>query len=99
MKESPFENDNNGNDQNFKTILDGTCLHGWKMCGPGRFDLIDNMIISSGGQGGFLDKREKHLALYFGVEWEKSKKKDNFGVVVRFYDRGGISWIGVYNGY
>jgi hypothetical protein len=99
MKESPFENDNNGNDQNFKTILDGTCLHGWKMCGPGGFDLIDNMIISSGGMGLLWYTKKKFRDFILRVHWKTCTKRDNSGVFVRFSDPDDNPWIAVNTGY
>lgn len=52
MRGNSFDEDNsNKKHTDFKTIFDGTNLNGWKMCGPGRFDLIDNMIISHDGMG------------------------------------------------
>jgi hypothetical protein len=39
------------NEDDFETILDGTGLHGWKMCGPGSFVSGQKMIISEGGMG------------------------------------------------
>ena len=39
-------------DYHFETILDGTSIDGWKMCGPGMFFVLeDRMIISKGGMG------------------------------------------------
>ena len=38
-------------DNDFETILDGTSLQGWKMCGQGKFVLGNKMITSEGGMG------------------------------------------------
>jgi len=44
---SCWENDNH----NFKTILNGSSLAGWRMSGPGSFELDNNMIVTKGAWG------------------------------------------------
>jgi len=100
MKGTPQDNDSNEKDENFRTILDGTTnLHGWKMCGQGRFDLIDNMIISNGGMGLLWYKEKKFRDFILKVHWKTSAKGDNSGIFVRFSDPNDDPWNAVNTGY
>jgi hypothetical protein len=99
MRGNPFDDDNNEKHTNFKTIFDGTNLHGWKMCGPGSFDLIDNMIISHDGMGLLWYKERKFRDFILSVYWKTTTKGDNSGVFIRFSDPDDDPWIAVHTGY
>jgi hypothetical protein len=86
-------------DDDFETILDGTSLHGWKMCGPGMFVLGQKMIISKGGMGLLWYTRKKFLNFILIVNWKTSARGDNSGVFVRFADPDDDPWIAVNTGY
>ena len=92
-------NDSNEELENFKTIFDGTSLHGWKMCGPGRFDLIDNLIISNGGMGLLWYTKKKFRDFILRVYWKTRAKADNSGIFVRFDNPDDDPWIAVNSGY
>jgi hypothetical protein len=98
MKGTSFNN-NNQKDENFKTILDGTKLHGWKMCGLGSFDIIDNAIMSNGGMGLLWYKDKMFRDFILKVHWKTSAKGDNSGVFVRFSDPDDEPWTAVNTGY
>ena len=93
------KNDSNGEHENFKTIFDGTSLHGWKMCGPGRFDLIDDLMISNGGMGLLWYTKKKFRNFILIVYWKTRAKADNSGVFVRFDNPDDDPWIAVNSGY
>jgi hypothetical protein len=99
MKGATFDDYSNEKEVNFKTILDCTHLHGWKMCGPGRFDLVENAIVSNGGMGllWYTDKQFRDFILK--VQWKTRVKGDNSGVFVRFADPDDDPGIAVNTGY
>jgi hypothetical protein len=99
MKDPRINDGSNENEKIFKTILDGTSLHGWKMCGPGKFDLIDGMTISNGGMGLLWYEEKKFCDFILRVNWKTSTKRDNSGVFVRFSDPDDDPWIAVKTGY
>jgi hypothetical protein len=86
-------------DNDFETILDGTNLQGWKMCGPGMFFLEHNKIISKGGMGLLWYTKKKFLNFILKVDWKTSARGDNSGVFVRFSDPNDDPWIAVNTGY
>jgi hypothetical protein len=62
----------------FETILDGTSLHGWKMCGPGIFVPWQSMIISNGGMGDIMVFKEKVRGLYSESKLENQRMGRQF---------------------
>jgi len=86
-------------DYEFETILDGTNLHGWKMCGQGTFVLGRNMITSSGGMGLLWYTKRKFMNFILKVNWKISAREDNSGVFVRFADPSDDPSIAVDTGY
>ena len=91
--------DDEDSDYDFETILDGTNLHGWKMCGPGMFVLGHRMIISKGGMGLLWYTKKKFLNFILKVDWKTSTRGDNSGVFVRFADPDDDPGIAVNTGY
>ena len=83
----------------FKKIFDGTSLAGWKMCGPGTFELENNMIVSNGGMGLLWYTGKEFRNFILKVLWTTSRKEDNSGVFIRFADPGNDPWIAVNTGY
>ena len=86
-------------DSDFETILDGTNLQGWEMCGQGMFVLGHKMIISEGGMGLLWYTKRKFLNFILKVNWKTSTKGDNSGVFVRFADPDDDPWIAANTGY
>jgi hypothetical protein len=86
-------------DSDFETILDGTNLHDWKMCGQGMFVLGHKMIISQGGMGLLWYTKRKFLNFILKVNWKTSTSEDNSGVFVRFAHPDDDPWIAVNTGY
>jgi hypothetical protein len=87
------------NEDDFETILDGTSLPGWKMCGPGTFFPGRGMIISEGGMGLLWYTKKKFRDFILIVDWKTSAREDNSGVFVRFAAPDGDPWIAVNTGY
>jgi hypothetical protein len=83
----------------FKNIFDGTSLAGWRMCGPGSFELENNMIVSKGGMGLLWYARKKFRNFILRVLWKTTRKDDNSGIFVRFIDPENDPWIAVNTGY
>ena len=96
MTSASYDDDD---DYEFETILDGTNLHGWKMCGSGMFVLGHNMIISRGGMGLLWYTKKKFLNFILKVDWKTSTRADNSGVFVRFADPDDDPLIAVNTGY
>jgi hypothetical protein len=95
MTEAAYYDD----DGAFETILDGTSLHGWKMCGQGMFVLEDRMILSKGGMGLLWYTKKKFLDFILRVDWKTSLREDNSGIFVRFAKPEDDPWIAVNTGY
>jgi hypothetical protein len=91
--------DNDADNHDFETILDGANLQGWKMCGQGMFVLGQNMIISKGGMGLLWYTKKRFRNFILKVDWKTSSKGDNSGVFVRFADPDDDPWIAVNTGY
>jgi hypothetical protein len=87
------------NEDDFETILDGTSLPGWKMCGPGTFFPGRGMIISEGGMGLLWYTKKKFRDFILIVDWKTSAREDNSGVFVRFAAPDNDPWIAVNTGY
>src|SRR5919206_2606591 len=87
-------------DYHFETILDGTSIDGWKMCGQGMFFVLeDRMIISNGGMGLLWYTKKKFRDFILRVNWKTSRREDNSGIFVRFTDPDDDPWIAVNTGY
>ena len=87
------------NEDDFETILDGTSLRGWKMCGPGTFVPGQRMIISEGGMGLLWYTKKKFRDFILIVDWKTSAREDNSGVFVRFAAPDDDPQIAVNTGY
>jgi 3-keto-disaccharide hydrolase len=86
-------------EEDFETILDGTSLHGWKMCGRGIFVPGQRMIISKGGMGLLWYTKKKFRNFILRADWKTSASEDNSGVFVRIADPDDDPWIAVNTGY
>jgi hypothetical protein len=95
MADDVYDNDN----PYFETILDGTSLHGWKMCGPRMFVLEDRMIVSKGGMGLLWYTKKKFRNFILRVDWKTTRREDNSSVFVRFAEPDNDPRIAVNTGY
>ena len=79
-------------------LFNGKDLTGWKMAGPGSFEVKDGTLQTVGGMG--LLWHETELGDYvLSLEFKTSRKEDNSGVFVRFPDPGNDPWVAVNEGY
>ncbi|GEM_PF-214124 len=82
----------------YHVLFDGRGTDGWKMAGPGSFELADGTVVAKGGMGLFWFDREFADQLLM-LEWRTTRREDNSGVYVRFPDPGNDPWIAVNQGY
>jgi hypothetical protein len=81
-----------------RDLFNGKDLSGWKMAGPGTFEVQDGALVTIGGMG--LLWHETELDDYvLTLEFKASRKQDNSGVFVRFPDPGNDPWVAVNEGY
>lgn len=79
-------------------LFNGKDLTGWKMAGPGKFEVVDGELRSVGGMG--LLWHEKELGDYtLSLEFKVSREQDNAGVFVRFPDPGNDPGVAIREGY
>ncbi len=84
---------------NWITILDGSGTEGWEMTGPGSFVLNeDGSITSQGGMGLFYYKDLMLKDFVLELEWKSTSPTANSGVFVRFPDAPD-PWFAVNTGY
>lgn len=82
----------------YHVLFDGTSKDGWKMCGPGSFELKDGVLTARGGMGMLWHERELADFILM-LDWRVGRKEDNSGVFVRFPDPGDDPWVAVNRGY
>jgi hypothetical protein len=80
-------------------LFDGSDLDGWRMAGPGGFDLVDGVLESRGGMGLLWYAARSFEDFVLDVHWQVVREEDNSGVFVRFPDPGDNPWIAVNEGY
>ena len=71
---------------------------GWKMCGPGSFELDGDTLLGRGGMGLFWHERRLRDFI-LELDWKAARPDDNSGVFVRFPDPGDDPWSAVGSGY
>jgi Domain of Unknown Function (DUF1080) len=80
-------------------LFDGSGLHGWRMAGPGSFELVDGRLESRGGMGLLWYSVCAFRDFVLDVDWQVVHAQDNSGVFVRFPDPGDDPWVAVHEGY
>lgn len=81
-----------------KTVLFNGKTDGWKMAGPGSFNIQDGIATAKGGMGLWWHKKELHnFSLH--LQFKLDDPKQNSGVFLRFPDPGDDPWIAVKQGY
>jgi hypothetical protein len=80
-------------------LFGGAVLQGWRMCGPGRFDLVDGVLESRGGMGLLWYAERQFADFVLTVDWRVARSEDNSGVFLRFPDPGDDPWSAVRDGY
>src|SRR5687768_4638157 len=79
-------------------LFDGKDTKGWKMAGPGKFELVDGTLVSSGGMGLFWYDKE-FTDCIVSLEYKVNNDQCNSGVFVRFPDPGNDPWVAVKQGH
>ncbi|HXY92195.1 MAG TPA: DUF1080 domain-containing protein [Acidimicrobiia bacterium] len=80
-------------------LFDGTSTDGWRMAGPGGFDLVDGTLESHGGMGLLWYTGRPFADFVLDVHWAVARATDNSGVFLRFPDPGDDPWVAVHHGY
>jgi hypothetical protein len=80
-------------------LFDGRDADGWRMAGPGGFDLVDGVLESRDGMGLLWYAARPFADFVLDVDWQARRTEDNSGVFVRFSDPGGDPWVAVHEGY
>lgn len=71
---------------------------GWKMAGPGSFQIADGVATTKGGMGLWWNETELHN-FSLNLEFKLSDAAQNSGVFLRFPDPGHDPWVAVKQGY
>lgn len=71
---------------------------GWKMCGPGAFEVAEGALVSQGGMG-LLWHERPFADFVLLLEWRVERREDNSGVFLRFPDPGDDPMVAVRRGY
>ena len=80
-------------------IFDGSDVSGWKMAGPGLFELQrDGSLLSRGGMGLFYYAERPFRDFEMELEWKAETDTSNSGVFVRFPDTDD-PWVAVREGH
>ncbi|MGC6426790.1 MAG: 3-keto-disaccharide hydrolase [Akkermansiaceae bacterium] len=81
-----------------KTVLFDGKTDGWKMAGPGSFEIKGGVATAKGGMGLWWHKTEFHnFSLHLQFKMEDAKH--NSGVFLRFPNPGDDPWVAVRQGY
>lgn len=80
-------------------LFNGKDLDGWTMTGPGKFEIEDGMMKTTGGMGLLYYNRKPFGNATIKVVYKTSAGKDNSGVVIRMPEKPADPWYGVHNGY
>jgi hypothetical protein len=83
----------------WKPLFDGKTTSGWKMTGPGRFEVEDGMLKTVGGMGLLYYEKEKIGEATLRIVFKTTSDRDNSGVVIRLPEAPPDPWYAVHNGF
>lgn len=83
----------------WRQLFNGKDLEGWKMVGPGRFDVEDGAMKTVGGMGLLYYAGGKIGNATLRVVYQVASERANSGVVIRLPEPPTDAWYGVHNGY
>ncbi len=83
----------------WKPLFNGKDLTGWRMVGPGHFDVTDGMLKTVGGMGLLYYTGEKIGNATLRVVFKTTGPADNSGVYIRLPEMPTDPWYAVHNGY
>ena len=82
-----------------RRLFNGRDLSGWKMTGPGGFDVENGALRTRGGMGLLWYTESTFGNCLLRVEYKVGRPEDNSGVFVRIADRPPDPWYAVHHGY
>lgn len=80
-------------------LFNGRDLSGWRMTGPGSFEIENGMLKTVGGMGLLYYEKRKIGNATIRVVFKTTSDRDNSGVVIRMPEAPRDPWYGVHNGY
>ena len=83
----------------WKPLFNGRNLDGWKMTGPGKFEVENGMLKTIGGMGLLYNEAGPLGDGRLRVVFKASGDRDNSGIVIRMPEPPTDPWYGVHNGY
>jgi len=85
--------------QSWKPLFNGKDTSGWKMTGPGSFEIEDGLLLTKGGMGLLYYEGEAFANTTIRVVFKTSGARGNSGVYIRMPEKPKDPWYGVHNGY
>ena len=79
-------------------LFDGHTLDGWRMAGPGSFELVGDVLECRGGMGLLWYSAQAFTDFVVDIDWQVVRVEDNSGVFVRFPDPADDPWVAVNEG-
>ena len=83
----------------WKPLFNGRDLTGWKMTGPGKFEVENGLLKTVGGMGLLYNEAGPVGDGRIRVVFKTSSERDNSGIVIRMPEPPTDPWYGVHNGY
>ena len=83
----------------WKPLFNGRDLTGWKMTGPGEFEVENGLLKTVGGMGLLYNVAGPVGDGRIRVVFKTSGERDNSGIVIRMPEPPSDPWYGVHNGY
>lgn len=83
----------------WEQLFNGKDMSGWKMVGPGKFDVEGGQLKTQGGMGLLYFTGKKLGNGTLRVVFKTTGERDNSGVFIRLPEEPKDPWFGVHNGY
>ncbi|MBK9170719.1 MAG: DUF1080 domain-containing protein [Bryobacterales bacterium] len=83
----------------WRQLFSGKNLDGWRMTGPGRFEIEDGTLKTAGGMGLLWYTREQFGDCTIRAVFKTTGPRDNSGVFIRLPEEPSDPWYAVHNGY
>lgn len=80
-------------------LFNGRDLTGWRMTGPGRFDIENGLLKTVGGMGLLYYEGRKFGDTTIRAVFKTTGQRDNSGIYIRMPDPPSDPWYGVHNGF
>jgi len=86
-------------DEGRTQLFNGVDLSGWRMAGPGHFDVEDGVLVSHGGMGLLWYTAEPFGDCVLRIVYRIGRVEDNSGVFIRIDGPPADAWHAVHHGY